>query len=126
MRDSRTPGSDAARCGRLDRDTVDGVITDYHGIRLSAVASSFGESRLAWLLAETATRLLTDDQRDELFVAIGVGDTFTAICTSLDVISNAHCGVEGSTAVKLAAWLTAYRGHDDEAQLRRWIYRVTR
>ena len=59
-------------------------------------------------------------------MAIGGGDTFSAICTSLDVISKAHCGVEDNTAVTLKAWLTAYRGHDDEAQLHRWVHRVTR
>jgi hypothetical protein len=105
---------------------LDGVIPDYHDIKLSAVASSSGESRLAWLLADMAVRLLHENQRDELFVAIGVGDTFDAICTALDVISRAHCGVESNTAIKLKAWLTAYRHHDDEAQLRRWVHRVTR
>ena len=99
---------------------------DYHDIKISTVASSFGESRLAWSLAEMAARLLGEAQRDELFVAIGVGDTFDAICTALDAISKAHCGVEGSTALKLKAWLTAYRGHDNEGQLRRWVHRVTR
>jgi hypothetical protein len=108
------------------RDTLDGVTADYHGIKMSTVASSSGESRLAWSLAEMAARLLDEDQRDELFVAIGVGDTFDAICSALDAISRAHCGVEGSTAIRLKAWLTAYRGHDDEAQLRRWVHRVTR
>jgi hypothetical protein len=93
---------------------------------MSAVASTFGESRLAWSLADMAVNYLDTDQRNELFVAIGVGDTFVAICIALDVISRAHCSVESGTAAKLKAWLTAYRGHDDEPTLRRWIHRVTR
>jgi len=43
-----------------------------------------------------------------MFVAIGVGDTFAAIRLALDVISRAHCSVEGRTAAQLHAWLNAY------------------
>jgi len=65
------------------------------------------------------------DQRNEMFVAIGVGDTFAAIRLALDVISRAHCSVEGRTAAQLHAWLNAYTCHDDALQLRHWIGRVT-
>jgi hypothetical protein len=93
--------------------------------RRPVVASSFGECRLAWALAETASPFLAADQRNEMFVAIGVGHTFAAIRLALDVISRAHCSVEGRTAAQLHAWLNAYTCHDDAPQLRHWIGRVT-
>lgn len=102
------------------------MVGDFRGPGLSAAASNFGESLLAWSLAELAVRYLDDDRQNELFVTIGVGDTFTAICLALDVISRAHCSVEGRTAAKLWAWLVAYQNHDEAPRLRRWVHRVTR
>jgi hypothetical protein len=93
--------------------------------RRRSVASSFAESRLAWALAETACPFLDTDERNEMFVAIGIGDTFAAIRQTLEVISRAHRSVDGRTATRLHAWLTAYACHDDEARLRHWIGRVT-
>jgi hypothetical protein len=93
--------------------------------RRPAVASSFAESRLAWTLAETASPFLDSDQRNQMFVAIGIGDTFAAIRLALEVISRAHCNVEECTATRLRDWLNAYLCHDDEPRLRHWIGRVT-
>ena len=95
--------------------------------RRPVVAKQFRECRLAWAFFETACPypFLDADQRNEMFVAIGVGDTFAAIRLALEVISRAHCSVEGRTAARLHAWLNAYTCHDDAPQPRHWIGRVT-
>lgn len=90
----------------------------------SPVGTRFGESRLAWSLAETAGPFLESDQRNEMFVAVGVGDTFTAICLALNAISRADCSIEGLIATRLNVWLDAYIGHDDEPKLRRLLRQV--
>ena len=90
----------------------------------SPAASSFAESRLAWLLAETASPFLDADQHHDMFVAIGIGDTFTAIALALDAISRAGGTIDRHIATRLETWLNAYIGHDDEGQLRSWIHQL--
>jgi hypothetical protein len=53
--------------------------------------------------------------------AIGIGETFAAICLLLDAISRADTRVEARLAALLWTWLDAYAGHDDEPRLRRLI-----
>lgn len=87
----------------------------------SPLGTTFGESGLAWSLAEKAGPFLDFDQRNEMFVAIGVGEAFTAIRLALNVISCADCRIEGRIATRLNLWLDAYIGHEDEPRLRRLI-----
>ena len=95
-----------------------------HIDELFPVATSFAESGLAWKLAETAGPFLDPHHRNEIFVAIGVGDAFTAIRRALNVISYADCSIERLIATRLSVWLDAYIGHADEPELRRLIRQV--
>jgi hypothetical protein len=56
-----------------------------------------------------------------VFIAIGVGETFAAICLLVDVITRADARLEARLAARLWTWLDAYAGHDDEPRLRRLI-----
>lgn len=76
------------------------------------------------MLAEAASHYLDSGERNRLFIAIGIGEAFSAIGLALQAIVRADCTVERDVAARLEAWLTAYIGHDDEQQLRRWIQRA--
>lgn len=85
----------------------------------------YGELELAWSLADTASQYLDPDQRNKMFVAIGVGETLTAIRLALEAITCARCRVGDRVAAHLSAWLDAYAGHDDEPCLRRFSRQVS-
>jgi hypothetical protein len=60
-----------------------------------------------------------------VFVAIGVGETFGAICLLLDAVTRADAWVEAGLAARLWTWLDAYAGHQDEPRLRLLIGQAT-
>jgi hypothetical protein len=81
---------------------------------------------LAWTLADAASRYLGTVQRNEVFVAIGIGDALTAIRLLLDAITRAGSTVEEGLATRLSSWLDSYSGHDDEPLVRRLIRQAVR
>ncbi|WAJ46989.1 hypothetical protein OK015_11370 [Mycobacterium sp. Aquia_216] len=60
-----------------------------------------------------------------MFVAIGVGETFAAICLLLDAVTRVDARVEAWLAARLWTWLDAYAGHEDEPRLRLLIRQAT-
>jgi len=60
-----------------------------------------------------------------VFVAIGIGETFTAIFLLLDTITRKGSTLDGCLGARLSTWLHAYTGHDDEPCLRRMIGQAT-
>lgn len=87
----------------------------------SRPGSGSGEAEVAWSLADAARPYLDTTERNDVFIAIGVGETFAAICLLVDVITRADARVEARLAARLWTWLDAYAGHDDEPRLRRLI-----
>ena len=87
-------------------------------------ASASREAALAWSLADTAGRCLDAVQHNNVFVAIGSGETFTAIFLLLDAITCKGFLLEGGLGARLLTWLKAYTGHDDEPRVRRMIYQA--
>jgi hypothetical protein len=83
------------------------------------------EVELAWSLADTASRYLDTTTRNNVFVAIGISETFDAIGLLLNAISRADAGVEARLGARLWVWLDAYAGHDDEPLLRQLICDAT-
>src|ERR1700742_4951695 len=70
--------------------------------------TGYGESELAWSLADTVSRYLDSTTRNKVFVAIGVGETFAAICLLLDAVTGADAWVDARLAARLWIWLDAY------------------
>jgi len=89
-------------------------------------ASASGEAALAWSLADAAGHYLDAVEHNNMFVAIGSGETFTAILLLFDAITPKGCLLEGGLGARLLTWLEAYSGHDDETRLRRMIHQATR
>ena len=79
------------------------------------------EANLAWALAETAKPYLSAGERDDVFMAIGAGDTFAAIRQLFRWVAIKGIPVGLDLAECCTMWLNAYAGHEDERYLRRLI-----
>ena len=79
------------------------------------------EANLAWALALAVKPQLNAGERNDIFVAIGAGDTFKAIRSLLKWIAIKRIPVAPDLAQRCASWLDAYVGHEDERYLRHLI-----
>jgi hypothetical protein len=74
----------------------------------------WAESDLAWELAEELDLTLPGRQRNQLYAAIGAGQSFTAIDTLLQIAAEQHRTVPVELAAKIADSLAGY-AHSSEA-----------
>lgn len=79
------------------------------------------EINLAWALAEAARPQLSAVERDDIFVAIGAGDTFGAIRQLFKSVAIKRIPLRPDLVQRCTTWLHAYVGHEDERYLRRLI-----
>jgi hypothetical protein len=79
------------------------------------------EANLAWALALAAKPLLDAGEHNDIFVAIGAGDTFAAIRSLLKWVAIKRIPVEPDLLRRCVSWLDAYVGQEDERYLRRLI-----
>jgi hypothetical protein len=79
------------------------------------------EANLAWALAEAAKPHLNAAERNDIFVAIGAGEPFAAICQLLKSIATTRIPVRPDLVQRCRRWLSAHMGHEDERYLRRHI-----
>ena len=82
------------------------------------------DTELAWQLADAAKGHLDAAQRNEVYIAIGVGDSFSAARFLLQTIVRAEIAVRTEVILQLNRWVDSYRDHPDEARLRELIRRV--
>lgn len=79
------------------------------------------EANLAWALAEAAKPHLETLERSDVFVIIGAGEPFAAICQLLESIAAKQIPVRPDLVQRCRMWLSAYMGHEDEPYLRQLI-----
>jgi hypothetical protein len=79
------------------------------------------EANLAWAVAEAAKPHLNAVERDEVFVAIGAGETFAAMRQLLRSVEIKRIPLGLDLLQQCRTWLRGYGGHDDERHLRRLI-----
>jgi hypothetical protein len=79
------------------------------------------EADLAWALVEAAKPHLSAVERNDVFMAIGAGDTFTAIRQLFSWVASKGIPVGLDLVECCTTWLHAYAGHEDERYLRRLI-----
>jgi hypothetical protein len=84
------------------------------------------EIELAWALLEIADPYFTPVERNNLFVGIVVGETFSVICALVAAIVGSGDHLTRELVGRLTAWLDAYIGHDYEPLLRECIDRMRR
>jgi hypothetical protein len=76
------------------------------------------ERSLAWALVEVTTSHLSTAQRNDVHMAIGVGETFAAIHYLITSAADKRITVPAALVHRCTRWLDAYAGHDDESYLR--------
>jgi hypothetical protein len=79
------------------------------------------ETSLAWTLADLARPRLSVSERSRVFLAVGAGDTFSAIRMLLKLLSAKQIPLRADLARRLTTWLGAYANHQEEQNLRRLI-----
>jgi hypothetical protein len=82
------------------------------------------ETELAWALAEVAHPVLNAVERTDVYIAIGVDETFSAICFLMATLARKRLPLPSDLAMSCTTWLDAYSGHNDEPQLRDLIAQV--
>jgi hypothetical protein len=82
------------------------------------------DTELAWQLADTARDHLDMAQRNDVYIAIAVGDAFWAVKFLLQTIVRSELAVHADLAPKLSRWAASYRDHPEHAQLRHLIGRI--
>jgi hypothetical protein len=75
------------------------------------------EVRLAWELAAIAGGHLDAVEHNEVYVAIGAGDTFVAIGMLMRKLAAAELAVGSDLAARLSGWLVSYSDHPDVRHL---------
>ena len=79
------------------------------------------EANLAWALALAAKPFLDVVERNDMFVAIGAGETFAVVRALVKWIAIQRIPVEPDLVRQCVTWLDGYVGHHDERCLRRLI-----
>jgi hypothetical protein len=64
---------------------------------------------------------MTVDERDNVFMAIGSGDSFAAIRGLFKSVANKRIALRPDLVQECTTWLQTYVGHKDERYLRRLI-----
>src|SRR5436190_11122907 len=85
---------------------------------------SESDAELAWDLADIAQGHLDATLRNEIYVAIAVGDAFWAVTVLLRTVVRSELGVRADVLPKLLRWVGSYRDHPAQALLRHLIGRV--
>ena len=76
------------------------------------------EISLAWALAEAARPHLSYVERNDVHVAIGVGETFAAIHCLMTSAAGNRITLPAELVHRCTSWLDAHAGHEDERYLR--------
>ena len=79
------------------------------------------EIGLAWALAEAARPHLSNVERNDVHVAIGVGETFAAIHCLVTSAAGNRIALPAELVHRCTRWLDAYAGHEVEWNLRRLV-----
>jgi hypothetical protein len=90
----------------------------------NGTVDEWAETDLAWELAEVASLLIPDRERNEVYTAIGAGYSYAAINALLEAIAGASVPVSLALVARLADWLNAYAHHEDAPRLREMLTAV--
>jgi hypothetical protein len=76
------------------------------------------DTKLAWALAETARAHLTTSESNQIYIAIGIGESFAAIDVLLTAILREQLRLDAEVVGIVTAWLDCHIGQDAEPRLR--------
>jgi hypothetical protein len=84
------------------------------------------EQNLAWALAESADPCFRLAERNYIYVAIGAGDTFSAICALVAVIAREGLPLPLELVPALTSWLNAHSHNESEPRVRGLVTILTK
>jgi hypothetical protein len=76
------------------------------------------QANLAWAIAEAVKSHLSIVERNDVYVAIGVGETFTAIHRLITSAATNQIVLPGELVQRCGTWLDAYVDHSEQQHLR--------
>jgi hypothetical protein len=79
------------------------------------------ETWLAWALADAADAHLDTGERHDVYIALGAGETLSAICVLTAVIARRRLALPADLVSEFTNWLDTYAGHAQEPFLRELI-----
>ncbi|WP_133056666.1 hypothetical protein [Mycolicibacterium monacense] len=79
---------------------------------------------LAWELAASACPFLDRVQNDDIYLQIGIGETFDAIEALVNALVLHQIPISDALAATTARWLEGFRGQDAELRLRQVLARL--
>jgi hypothetical protein len=82
------------------------------------------ETSLAWALAEAAKLHLNAVERTDVYVSIGVGETFAAIKDLITLAAGKRIALPAELVHRCHGWLDVHIGHEDERYLRGLVEQV--
>lgn len=68
---------------------------------------------LAWALTEAADHCLDESKRFDVYLALGAGDTYTAIRDLTRILVREQVQLAAEVVAALRAWWAAHQGGDD-------------
>ena len=68
---------------------------------------------LAWALTEAADHCLDESKRFDVYLALGAGDTYTAIGDLTRILVREQVQLAAEVVAALGAWWAAHQGGDD-------------
>lgn len=75
------------------------------------------EAKLAWALIEATKPHMNTGERNYVFVTVGAGDTFAAICSVINLSGAKRIPLHPHLVQLCAAWLLGYAFHEEHEAL---------
>ena len=83
------------------------------GTRTSGKQERMHHVELAWALTEAADHCLDESKRFDVYLALGAGDTYTAIRDLTRILVREQVQLAAEVVAALGAWWAAHRDGDD-------------
>lgn len=91
---------------------------------MSTPGSRLEEAKLAWAIAQVTHPHFDAVERHDIYVTIGVGETFSAISSLIAMVVGKRLTLPADLVTRFVIWLDAYVGNDSEPHLRQLIGQV--
>jgi hypothetical protein len=82
------------------------------------------EAKLAWAIAQVTHPHFDAVERHDIYVTIGVGETFSAISSLIAMVVGKRLTLPADLVTRFVIWLDAYVGNAGEPHLRQLIGQV--
>jgi hypothetical protein len=106
------------------RQTTEHSVSQSEPARVTATERLVRPTNLAWALADAAKPHLNAAERSDVYVSIGVGETFAAIKDLITSAAGKRIALPAEVVQRRHGWLDVHIGHEDEQYLRGLVEQV--